>query len=559
MELLDLPEDVLHVIVSYLRKKNALNLALTTKRLSGLALPRIAAVAECHAPADLRRLQKYLLSRRRSRAHCLRSLIVSPFTFYPDDDEYDPDDWLRSLGNAADNFQDFTQAPYLIADILVRCHNICHLDLERFQPCLRRDRRIGTALVAMTGLKRLSLGVLGDTVVSLLQSCQSGLTYLKLWYHDERGFQLQGEPKTFPVLLATLSHFRSLQSLELCSFTPSEPISAAQISMTPQFPSITHLRLSEALPQALSLVSLCPNLRTLIFSLAIDGLIEQHLSTAPLLRGGPRWRPLQHLRLGNHQEISCVLDHIDKVDILHFISALPSIDPQKEPFARFLRFLRVTSPVELYLPLALTNSSIGSLWEQVVQCAPRLRILDLKVSTSRYTYSSKCDKWLDTLLATLGILPIVCLRLYVHPVSCPIARGNVPVGFSYRCNYHEEPDDSRMCADARKMERRRIETMPTLPQRLMDAVPSLRYLALIDSQPNNTSWDVGADDEWPITDGGDDDYQAPHWDEVRETDWTLSTCWWRVVEGSLGRTLETISAEEAERVQHQIIQEAAVV
>lgn len=116
-----------------------------------------------------------------------------------------------------------------------------------------------------------------------------------------------------------------------------------------------------------------------------------------------------------------------------------------------------------------------------------------------------------------------------------------------------------MCADARKMERRRIETMPTLPQRLMDAVPSLRYLALIDSQPNNTSWDVGADDEWPITDGGDDDYQAPHWDEVRETDWTLSTCWWRVVEGSLGRTLETISAEEAERVQHQIIQEAAVV
>lgn len=373
MQLLELPDDVLILIFSHLYDRHALNVALASKRLADLALPRVAAVVNCWKPSMLRRMHAYMLNDLNPRAHHLQHLTVEVHTF----GEYDSDASDCACSVHSDNktyyAANFSQAN-LIGDILLRAQNICELSLEHFQPCLLRDPRIGVALASMSRLANLRLSSLGDGALPILSSCASDIRRLTLSYYVDDDYPLEGETKSLPPLLSALASFQHLQIVKLWNFTPA--MSWEDDFVPPQFPSITYLRLSESTAPALDMVELCPNLSTLIFSTD-----SQESTNAPVRpRAGRTWPPLQRLMLGEHEDIVSVMDRLSHVELLQISGELrlPS-HADSEDITRFVDLLRVTSPVELYLSVVVPNTPVAFL-HTIPRAAPRLRVLELKVS-----------------------------------------------------------------------------------------------------------------------------------------------------------------------------------
>ncbi|OJT09979.1 hypothetical protein TRAPUB_13542 [Trametes pubescens] len=558
MQLLELPDDVLILIFSNLYDRHALNLALASKRLADLALPRVAAVINCWKPSMLRRLHAYMLDDPNPRAHYLQNLTVDVHTF----GEYDSDasDGTSSV-HSDDNVYyatSFSQAN-LVGDLLLRAQNICELSLERFQPCLLRDPRIGAALASMSRLANLRLSTLGDRALPILGSCASDIRRLTLSYYVDDDYPLEGETKTLPPLLSALAPFRHLQIVKLWNFTPS--VSWADDFIPPQFPSITYLRLSESTAPALDMVELCPNLSTLIFS--ADSQESMNAPVRP--RAGKPWTPLQRLMLGEHEDIVSVVDRLSHVELLQISGELrvPS-NTDNEGITRFVDLLRVTSPIELYLSVVVPNTPVAFL-HTIPQVAPRLRVLELKVNVPEP--SMDYADWLDNLPDALHGLPIPCLRLYIPRLGYPRVQRFFPIGFDYN-----DTNDKALRAEAHAMEKRRVVSMRTLPRRLVDAMPALRCLANLDEGPNEdnlaassadgeehvsgegaASKEVGAENSAP--EAGETGVPVYEWDELRRTDWIRSHQWWRIVDGTDGRTLEAISVDEGERLQQQILEQ----
>ncbi|EIW57158.1 uncharacterized protein TRAVEDRAFT_72348 [Trametes versicolor FP-101664 SS1] len=560
MQLLDLPDDVLILIFSHLYDKHALNVALASKRLAELALPRVAAVINCWKPSMLRRLHAYMLDDQNPRAQYLQHLTVEVHTF----GEYDSDasDDASSVHSDDHTYYaaNFSQAN-LLGDLLLRAQNICELSMERFQPCLLRDPRIGTALASMTRLANIRLSTLGDGALSILGSFASDLRRLTLSYYDDDDYPLEGETQTLPPLLSALAPFRHLQIVKLWNFTPS--ISWGDDFDPPQFPSITYLRLSDCTAPALDMVELCPNLSTLIYSTDFQEFI-----VAPVRpRAGRPWPPLKRLTLGEHEDIVSVVDRLSHVELLQISGELrvPSSN-DSEDITRFIDLLRVTSLRELYLSVVVPNTPMAFL-HTIPRVAPKLHVLELKVSTPEphLEYAG----WLDNLPEALHGLPIQSLRLYVPRLGYAGVQRFYPAEVEY-----DDADDKASRAEAHIMEKRRVESMRALPQRLVDAMPALRCLAILDEGPNEDNLEASsAEDEERVSgegaekekvDGESDGSEADasetgapvyEWDELRRTDWIRNHQWWRVVDGAEGRTLEATSVDEGDRLQQKILEQ----
>ncbi|KAI0326470.1 hypothetical protein GY45DRAFT_1310445 [Cubamyces sp. BRFM 1775] len=542
MELLDLPDDVLLLIFSDLYGEHALNVALTSKRLSALALPRVAAVIKCNGRRDLLHLHKYLLSGNPARAQHVRTLAIEVYSFMRGGMSF-PLETAETLSWPVDTdglFQDVSQA-HLIGDILLHSQNIRELALERFQPCLQRDPRIGTALASMTNLQHLRLSVIGDTALAVLQSSKADITRLTLSYHTEDDLPLPGEPKTMPALLDALTHFRNLRILKLWNFNPSAALSPHYQcgSTPPELPSITYLRLSESSIHALEMVSLCPNLSTLIFSIRIDFSEEMLLMLTPseTNTAPPKWPPLRRLMLGGHHEILSVLKRLGRVDLLQIGGDLCTA----HGVPGFLDLLRVTSPIELYLSV-IPSVLPSDFWADVVRAAPRLRVLELKVDVPGTTETHV--NLLDGMPEFLAQLRVPCLRLYF-----PIPQ----LTFAHNFLANDVEGDVRP-TPARELEIRRVKALRSLPQRLLEAMPSLRCLAVLDGGSLGTILQRKSNEDDSDSEDGDHAHADVYeWDELRRTDHIRSMKWWRVVDGPDGRTLQRITEEEGERVQQEYV------
>ncbi|KAJ2990247.1 hypothetical protein NUW54_g8527 [Trametes sanguinea] len=214
MNLVSLPDDVLLLIFSYLRGRDALNVAITSKRLYPLALPRIAAMIMCWTPIALRRLHRYMLSGPQLRAKYLRSLSIDVFAVCKDEqtDYLEPDTDERYA-------VDVSQVQ-LLGDLLLRAPNLTELSLEGFHWCLCQDPRIGPALQSMGQLANLRLSTLGDSALYVLRECKANIHRLTLSYYLEGDYSLGGEPKTLTALFSAISPFRNLRILKLWNFTP---------------------------------------------------------------------------------------------------------------------------------------------------------------------------------------------------------------------------------------------------------------------------------------------------------------------------------------------------
>ncbi|RDX43509.1 hypothetical protein OH76DRAFT_1487780 [Lentinus brumalis] len=520
MSLFSLNDDVLLAIFANLHGEDALNVSLTSKRAYRLAGPRIAARINCSSPAELRRLHTYLLSDLPDdtpRARSLEHLVIDTSTF----EAAENDDDSSYYGD------DFSQAK-LIGDILLQARNLRELSFERFPPCLERDPRIGDAIRSLTSLVNMRLFTISDSSLSVFDSFMSDqLARLTLSYYVSDEFPLEYQTKTLPPLISILSALHRLRIVKLWNFDPTAGLAREALSSLPLLLSIRYLRLSDTSIPALDMVELCPALSTLIVSFSWEAEMMP-------VSEGPKWPPLRRLmvaELGDALRFSKRLRTVDQLQISGLLRLWDSpgfseYGPAQQPL---LELLRSTSPVSLFICVETTCQE-EDLWGELPRAAPRLRSLELQLEG---LVPSK-------LPAALSGLSLVCLRVLVPEQK----QRRWKMGFASK----EEG-----LAKIRQQEVDRVKALAALPDPLVRALPSLRYLAVGDMAPNMQLLGEGADVDASVAALRVKDEEVVwEWDELRRLSAVRKQCWWRIVDGPIGRQLVEISEYEGEEAQWQI-------
>ncbi|KAI0326455.1 hypothetical protein GY45DRAFT_1328894 [Cubamyces sp. BRFM 1775] len=510
-----LNDDVLRQILSYLWKRDALNVALCSRHLYDLALPRVAAIAATGSPTSLHRLWAYMLSGTPPHAQYLEDLSITLTTFdCPDYDDY----W------------DFSQAP-LIGDLLLAAQRLRQIAFERFDPCVEADPRIGEALYSMDRLVSAEFGTVADSTFELLPGLNKNLRALQLMYFWEQDEPLEDETKTFPPLLDALSPLHYLNTLGLVYFDPPDgSLSGSADRHLFRLPSIRTLTFSLSSASALELVDVCPNVTRIDF-------LSARLDPGDKLCDGPSWPPLRALTLGGYPEAKCVAHRVGAVDKLAISSNIKvGTADEPEQVADLLALLVRASPVNLSLRVSLQATPM-TFWGRVAHLAPRLRMLELRVSLEVLAVEN--IGWLDSIPASLSALPLIYLSIAV-PKNPTVQQPSDSIGEVLEC----AASDEQHYLDAREIEVHRAQALEALPKRLMNAIPTLRFVSIGSGEVNkdNLAGCPAGRPAGPPHKGPDPSWFHMYVDEKMEKKH------WRISGGGDFRVLQEMSEREAARL-----------
>ncbi|KAI9000491.1 hypothetical protein BD414DRAFT_471772 [Trametes punicea] len=508
-----LDDDVLQRILSYLHGRDALHVALCSKHLCDLALPRVPANATVKGPEDLRRTCAYMLSGTPPRAQDLEDLTIDFRTF----------DYAERAQVDISDYWDFSQA-LLVAELLLRARRLRRLVLERLHPCLEADPRIGEALASMDRLRSATFTTVADGTFALMPPLSESLRSLCLVYFWNEDDPIESGTKTFPALLDALAPVHHLRALHLQHFQPTDGLLG---SHRPTFPSIRSLELRLASSSALELVGLCPNLKSLTFSLDSQ-------QPADRLADGPRWPHLRVLELGGYREVNCLVNRVGTVDKLCVTRALIVGSEEEAVDVRdLLEILARTSPVCLRLPVT-SGSAPMTFWNRISAAATQLRGLELVISLAALSVEHK--NWLDIVPDALRPLRLEYLSVKVlgtETVRRPPRRTEEALQSAEQARQHD--------ADAKEVEEHRTRSIAGLPERLAEAVSSLRLLSVAAAPANEDHLAGRRQDDDPIR-------AALRWSTAPWTD-KMTVRHWRVLTAqSGGRTLQELTIDEADRV-----------
>ena len=492
----------------------------------------------------------------------LESLTIHATTFEPERVAFDSQDVdldhiddleLELVGT------DFSQAD-LLADLLDGAQNIRELSLDRFHSLVTKELSIALALATMHQLAHVRLAMVGDGTLDALQHLRSPKR-LTLSYHTPYDDPLD-EPKTLPPLLKVLASFPNLDALKLWNFTPPHPDDVVAL---PPLPSVRYLRLSQSSIPALDMVQLCPDLSTLVFS--VDR--EEGDVVASF---GPRWHPLRRLMLASPDMAVCVIDRLSTVRLLQVSGTLNIEDTREDGDAvsQFLELLRVASPVSLYASLRVETGGFSApFWREVRGCAPRLSSLELQLSYSAVRQDGDGDDWLVRSVSSIPISPHGFLLadshlgqarlladalknihgLFLLKILVPQILPLLTVIIPGMADDDDDGQNTQVRDATKRRELERVRAVAALPRPLVDAIPSLRYLAIADMAANRAVVDDLADGASSGSEKGGGVYE---WDEMREVEGIGKQVWWKVVEDDGHRVLREIPEDEGERAQRVI-------
>ncbi|KAJ2990248.1 hypothetical protein NUW54_g8526 [Trametes sanguinea] len=270
--------------------------------------------------------------------------------------------------------------------------------------------------------------------------------------------------------------------------------------------------------------------------------------------------------IGEHHDIPCLLDKVASVEQLHICGEMLCSEADDEESAHCLELVRIASPIELFLSVVAGDAHLAFL-NDLARVASSLCVLELKFSVPVPALQYK--DWLDNLPASLRSLDVPCLRVYLPRFLQPYIFGD-----------DAESRASVAGAQAVQMESHRARALRTLPQRLAEAMPSLRLLAIMDGGPNEAilalpvnQYDHSEDTDQQggegqgfetdantvnVDDGSEGEVEEStgpiyEWDELRRTDHFHSHKWWQVTDGMDSRRLKRITVEEGKRAQQQLI------
>ncbi|RPD72365.1 hypothetical protein L226DRAFT_511839 [Lentinus tigrinus ALCF2SS1-7] len=540
MDLLSLNDDVLLAIFAHLHGEDALNVSLTSKRVYGLAAPRIASHIVCASPEELRRLHAYLLSNIRDgtpRARFLEKLDIDGCTFQGVTE--------HEQGSYMGNYSQVS----LIGDILLRAPNICELSFDKLHPCIERDPRIVDVIRSLASIVKLEVSVIADVSFFIFDSARllDNLAHLCLAYHYSGYRPLFNQAQSLQPLISLLPSFRHLHTLEIRRLDPKARLSQAARRSMRSLPSIRILRLRDVSTSILDLVDLCPNLSVFTMSLVLED-VEQTVIE------GPKWPSLRLLGVDELDDVRLYSTRLRTVDQLQICGQilLNSDTTAMSPKERLLELLRDTSPVGLYMCVKLSGQVEQScgFWSDMARAAPRLRSLELQLYRPRTPDSWDDYSWVSELPHALCALPLQCLRVLVPP------------------DHHwREPSLDRKAKVTRDQEEEinRVKALIALPPLLVHAFPLLRCLSVGDAAPDMELLEDTPLD--PAVSALQVDEEAVEWewdylrlvgavgwgwDELRHLMGIRRQRWWRVVYGPHGRELVEITSEEGEAAQQEI-------
>ncbi|KAI0663710.1 hypothetical protein C8Q70DRAFT_906167 [Cubamyces menziesii] len=428
--------DVLAELASYLSGRDALNLALTARRIYDFAIHRTAVTFTCRNRTDLVRIHHYLLSGNPKRAVYLRGLSILASTFIERPWQEDPN-WIFPK-----NTYEYSQAA-LIGDILEHSPNLSHVLLEHTAPLLQHDPRVGTAIAAMHKLARLELRDVDTNVLPVLAQLRSTPRILHLSpvkvessADAKRVFALVQET------LVAISAFKGLHALDLdLKNIPSPPQSLISSVSLPQ---IRHLSVHWWHAQ-IDVAQVFPNLE----------VFEQHVNST-LLKRSAQQPQLRRLSVAEMQTFEAVRY---PVHLLHF-----------RRYPRELRSFRRTvyeaNPVGIALHCFIDTPGWLKYWQQLPRMAPRLRFMDVHCHTWERRHE---QGWVNNFVQSLRRYSLVCLRIVAPPPPTPD---------SMDAPWHE--DD--------------IQTLAELPDRIAQVIPTLRYVAwaakrcVLEARPDDYAW-----------------------------------------------------------------------
>ncbi|KAH9921213.1 uncharacterized protein BXZ73DRAFT_104501 [Epithele typhae] len=438
-----LNNDVLLIILSYLKKRDLCALSLTRKRFRMVSSPRLWTVL----PIDEAFFVSWWHDNLPTNAHYVREIAIH---------------------------LNFDKLP----DVLFATKNIRSLEITDMS-LLHDDPRLSIALAELRELRELSCGSVEDKMLPTIQSIPSpNLTSLCIGYQGH-----EDVPYNLPPLISAIASFPRLHSLMIEQ--ASNPTTAVDIARYPPFASIQQLYLNGVTEAATDLVYLCPNLTSL--ELGFDDL-----RTEDPHKSRPTWRPspiprltLTVLRMRAKDPIVSLLEqravratHV-RLSMLWWFTRDGISFTKREPASRLSRVLAVLKPRSLYLeasvaPDAKLSDPTRPLWKEVAAAAPHLRALVLHVESSdevdtEFDVDSINDDteverprmlWMppDTLAAELARLPLVCVYLKADPRLFDRKPG--------------EPD----------AEHQRLRALAAFPEKLAAAIPTLRVVGVSDGR-----------------------------------------------------------------------------
>lgn len=380
MELLSLNDDVLYAIADKLYGENALNLALTSRRIHDLAVHRVSAIIVCMDATQLRLLHRYLLFGSRPRVQYLQSLTVWSSAFSVDGDDY----YEHSARKISDD-EAYDSEIRLVVDILTSAHNLRFVFLPFFHPAVTRNPRLGDALCALRFLTSVRLDTVGDMMVTtLVPRLPRALRVLELVYHTyiaDPVLLIPNEPSTFRPLLDTLAAFPMLHTFRLRNLEDAVSFrDLGRAYVPPHLPAVRSLVLEKVHPAALDIVQLCPNLKYLEIQL----WRTQDPFAGVVLREGPTWPPLRSLDVNDIGDLTHAISVLGRARSLVIRNYVCAGDPANVELALLLDVVERTSPTAAFFSLEVGPQPM-SFWGKVAKRAPHLRILELKLSTEALT------------------------------------------------------------------------------------------------------------------------------------------------------------------------------
>lgn len=385
-----LNEDIWFHIISLVTPADALSLSAVCKEARPFARRRSLSEIHLHS-RNFDKICDFLLADTSDRLHWVRDLTLAGDIFGSETSlyQYDLED--------GENIK-FEWVPVFL-EILQVANNLRRLSLSGTEVLLKMEPAIGDAFVALPELTSLELNHAGSHTIRMLARLQSTVRHL-IVHHDTAS----DTGRTFYEYLTHGVTFPGVETIEFGDLD-SEPYPlTTKLYLDRQWPNVRHLTLSQ---MSLTPMSTCARLFPGIRSLYLKSAIGYDPRTPPL------WPSLDFVR-GQCR----ALDYLTVISCpVHYLKLREESSEYEHP-PRILKAIRKPSPVVLSIRARVPLNNMN-FWIALLECAPRLRCLDIIVIYDD-TEKDRLCKWIEDISNIFTSSRLLCMRIRIHDWFCEL-------------------------------------------------------------------------------------------------------------------------------------------
>ncbi|CCM06359.1 uncharacterized protein FIBRA_08616 [Fibroporia radiculosa] len=443
MKFLDLNNDVLALILSFVRPPDAIQLALTCHDAYSVAMPRFLSDvvlggedSSLSGPDQMTLFCKYMLADVRGRLRHLRILDVQEGAFVSISEKDGLEIW-----------KDDYSCALIFADMLSQAVSLRKLHIRDLESLLQTQPAVADAFTKLEYLRDLSFSYVGKETLAMLKRtiCRPFRLEFGLW--KDGSARVKGDTESFDHYASSLKQLNLWKCACLL-----ESLSDQYVS-----PGVRVLGLGGRVPLLSTISREFPNVRTITF--APECSIEEE---APK----PVWSSLDYVDTSSPLPyFSCAVRHLE---LRYVLGAALVRFSRAQVIARTVELLRQTSPVVLSCVIEATLA--GDVLDRMVSVIPRLRFLELVTSADESHARDNSDdimSWMNEHVPRFGKIPLVGLSLYG---STSLGHGG---GSTFDAN-----------------------TVLAIARRAAMHVPSLKYIGVGLTSRNDNFQDTRGDAVW---------------------------------------------------------------